>query len=157
MKSWRRRNGLICGDAEILCSAPYRCQIVVVYARCIVIAAQYEFIRASRRVAVNSGVPPSLWETQSISIAFHSAATSCLTKINYSSRGCTVVARNIIERRLFITSWQAESDFSLCALLKYAHLSDKLWTVPRPKTIMASMLCIRVEHCCSFRESADYD
>jgi len=38
-----------------------------------VMAAQYEFIRTSRRAAVNSGVPPPLWETQSISIAFHSA------------------------------------------------------------------------------------
>jgi len=47
--------------------------VLVLIVVVVVMAAQYEFIRTSRRAAVNSGVPPPLWETQSISIAFHSA------------------------------------------------------------------------------------
>lgn len=95
--SARKRNDLICGNAEVVCNPPQNVR-----------QSLYTQRRHGCTIRIHPRLPPCCCEFRHATVVVGDAvniyrlslyATSCLTKINYSSRSSAVVSRNIIEPR----------------------------------------------------------
>lgn len=127
MKSWRRRNGVILRQyrdsmlphtSDSPCAQHRHDCTIRIYPHLPLCRCEF------RHATVFVGDAVNIYR---LSLR----ATSCLTKINYSSRRhCTKHRRT----PLFITSWRDWLQLQL-ALLRHTHLSDKLQVVSHPKQL----------------------